>query len=81
MAKRRPARPDPKKGPRKPLPTELAKDAIAHEEKVPGDRVRLTFVLPRALAEALAAEAIRRETNLVTLVQEILEVAAAKVRR
>jgi len=65
---------------KKPLPEELARDAIAHEEPAPGEKVRMTFrvVLGRQPAEALAARAIREEKNLVTLVGEILEAAAAK---
>ncbi len=72
----------PRKGPRKPLPEELARDAIAHEEEAPGGNVRMTFrvVLPRAVAEALAARAIREEKNIGTLVTEILEAAAGKGR-
>jgi hypothetical protein len=69
----------PKKGPRKPLPEELARDAIAHEEEeAPGGKVRMTFrvLLTREQAEALAARAIQEEKNLETLVGEILEVAA-----
>ena len=40
---RKPPPPPPKKGPRKPLPDELARDAIAHEEEAPGGKVRMTF--------------------------------------
>jgi hypothetical protein len=42
------------------VPEELAKDAIAHEESAPGDKVRMTFrvVLSRVRAETLAARAI-----------------------
>jgi hypothetical protein len=74
--------PAPKKGPRKPLPEELARYAIAHEEKAPGDKVRMTFrvVLTRQQAEALAARAIRAEKNIGALVAEILEAAATKGR-
>ncbi len=63
--------------PRKPLPAELARDAIAHEEAAPGNKVRMTFrlVLGRQQAEALAARAIREEKNIVALVTEILEAA------
>jgi hypothetical protein len=70
--------PAPKKGPRKPLPEELARDAIAHEDEAPGGKVRMTFrvVLSRPQAEALAARAIQEEKNLETLVTEILEAAA-----
>jgi hypothetical protein len=47
----------PKRGPRKPLPEELARDAIAHAEEAPGGKVRMTFrvLLTRQQAEALAA--------------------------
>ena len=57
----------------------FARDAIAREESIPGDKVRMTFrvVLARQDAEALAARAIREEKNIVTLVTEILEAAAA----
>jgi hypothetical protein len=50
-----PKKPPPKS--RKPLPEELARDAIAHEEEAPGGKVRMTFrvVLGRAEAEALAS--------------------------
>jgi hypothetical protein len=74
--------PGPKKGPRKPLPDELARDAIAHEEEAPGGKVRMTFrvVLSRQQAEALAAMAIRAEKNIGTLVTEILEAASAKTQ-
>jgi hypothetical protein len=73
--------PPPKRGPRKALPEELARDAIAHEEEGPGGKVRMTFrvVLPRSVAEALAARSIREEKNLPMLVTEILE-AVAKER-
>jgi hypothetical protein len=79
---RKPPAPSPKKGPRKPLPEELARDAIAHEEEAPGGKVRMTFrvVLTREQAEALAARAIQEEKNLETLVAEIFE-AAADARR
>jgi hypothetical protein len=76
--------PPPKRGPRKPLPEELARDAIAHEEVAPGpgDKVRMTFrvVLARPVAEALAAQAIREEKNIGTLVTEILEAADCSKR-
>jgi hypothetical protein len=57
------------------VPEELAKDAIAHEEPMGGERVRMTFrvVLGRQEAEALAARAIREEIG--ALVAEILEAA------
>jgi hypothetical protein len=63
-----PRKPSPatKKGPRKPLPDELARDAIAHEDEAPGGKVRMTFgvVLGRPAAEGLAAPAIREEKNI-----------------
>jgi len=72
--------PPPKKGPRKPLPEELARDAIAHEDATPEGKVKLTFrvLLAREQAEALTARAIQEEKNLETLVTEILEAAAKK---
>jgi hypothetical protein len=59
-----------KKGPRKSLPEELARDAIAHEDEAPGGKVRMTLrvLLTRDQAEALAARAIQEEKNLETLV-------------
>ena len=77
---RRKPPPPSKKGPRKPLPEELARDAIAHEEEAPGGKVRMTFrvMLTCQQAEALAARAIQEEKNLETLVAEILEAAAVK---
>jgi hypothetical protein len=71
-----------KKGTRKALPEEMARDAIAHEEEAPGGKVRMTFrvVLPRQVAEALAARAIREEKNIAMLVTEILEAAVRKDR-
>jgi hypothetical protein len=80
---RKPPPPPPKKGPRKPLPEELARDAIAHEDATPeGRKVKLTFrvVLARQDAEALAARAVREEKNLETLVTEILETVARERR-
>jgi hypothetical protein len=71
-------RASPKAGARKPLPEELAHDAVAHEEEAPGGKVRMNFrvVLARQDAEGLAARAIREEKNIVTVVTEILEAAA-----
>jgi hypothetical protein len=65
---------------RQAAPEELARDAIAHEEAVGADTVRMTFrvVLSRRRAEALAARSIREEKNLITLVTEILDAAATK---
>ena len=73
-----PRRPPLNKPSRKRVPEELAKDAIAHEEAVGDDKVRMTFrvVLGRQQAEALAARAIREEKNIGALVAEILGAAA-----
>jgi hypothetical protein len=71
-------KPDPaKKGPRKSLPEELARDAVAHEKAAPGDsdlvlRVRLS----KAFAEALTGSGSREEKNLTALVAKIPEAAA-----
>ncbi len=80
MAPRRDTQQPKKKRPRKPLPDELAHDAIAHEKAAPGDRVELVFRvwLPKPVAEALTARAVREEKNLAALVVEILEAAASK---
>jgi hypothetical protein len=54
-----PARPKPeppKKSSRKPLPEEQARDAIAHEDEAPDGKVRMSVVLARQDAEALAAQ-------------------------
>lgn len=68
--------------PRKPVPEELARDAIAHEEAVAPEKVRMTFrvVLERRDAEALAARAIREEKNIATMVAEILAEAVGGKR-
>jgi len=62
------------------VPEELAKDAIAHEENVGGDKVRMTFrvILSRQQAEVLAARAINEEKNIGALVTEILEAAVKR---
>ena len=67
---------------RKALPEKMARDAIAHEEEAPGGKVRMTFrvVLPKQVADALAARAIREERNIAMLVTEILEAAVRKDR-
>jgi hypothetical protein len=80
MGRRRPAPKPP--GAKVPRTTaraeELAREAIAREEHLPGGQVRLTLrvVLPEAIAEELAARAIRAEQNLVTIVEGILTTAA-----
>ena len=70
----------PPKKPRDALPEERARAAIAREEAVPGNKVRMTFrvVLARQDAEALSARAIREEKNLPALVEEILADASAR---
>ncbi len=71
-----------RKVPRKPVPEQLARDAIAHEESMAPDKVRMTFrvVLERRDAEALAARAIREEKNIATMVAEILAEAVGRKR-
>jgi hypothetical protein len=58
----------------------MAKDAIAHEEAVGSDKVRMTFrvILGRQQAEALAARAIREGKNIGALVTQILEAAVKR---
>jgi hypothetical protein len=69
--------------PADPSPEERARAAVAKEESLPGEKVRLTFrlVLERRVAEALSARAIREEKNLPALVTEILEAATAHGQR
>lgn len=57
-----------------PSPEERARAAIAKEEALPGDKVRLTFrlVLARRDAEALSARAIREERNVESVVEGLL---------
>jgi predicted HicB family RNase H-like nuclease len=56
---------------------------VAHEKVAPGDQVEMTFRvrLRRPMAEALAALAVREETNLAALVAEILQAAVTKGRQ
>jgi predicted HicB family RNase H-like nuclease len=70
----------PRKAPRKSLPDELARDAVAHEKAAPTNRVEMVFRvrLRKPVAEALTAWAVREEINLTNLVAEILEAAVAK---
>ena len=83
MVKKKPLlkKPSQKKSAKQVVPAVvLSYDAFAQEEVLPGDRVRLTFriVLSRRLAEALSAEAVRREMDLATMVTEVLGMTAAK---
>jgi hypothetical protein len=83
MVKKKPPRKKPHaKGRATPVVAQvLSYDAVAQEELLPGgDRVRLTFriILSRRLAEALSAEATRREMDMATLVTEVLGMTAAK---
>jgi len=50
----------------KPLPEDVARDVIAHEEPAPGDKVRMTFrvVLHRSAAEAPLPLLRRRGTGV-----------------
>ena len=72
-------------GPRasRPSPEELARRAVAQLDQAPGDRVRLALraSISRAAAEAISAEAIRRAINHVTVIEEILETAGAKLKK
>lgn len=74
------AKPREQQPPRQSTPQELAREAIAHEESAPGNKVRMTFrvTLDRRAAEALAERAIREAKNIGVLVGEILEGAATK---
>jgi hypothetical protein len=75
----RPRKPEPpKRNPRKSLPEELARDAVAHEKATPGDRVEIRVRLPKPVAEALTARAVRAEKTLSALVAQILEAAVRK---
>ena len=78
----RPGKSEGRKTPRKPLPEEIARDAIAHEQSMALDKVRMTFrvVLERRDAEALASRAIREEKNIATMVAEILAEAVGRKR-
>ena len=78
MAKR--VRPPSAKRPRGIAPEQMARDAVAHAEPAPGDKVRMTFrvVLSPRQTEALAARAIREERSLLALVTELLESAPAR---
>ena len=69
--------------PPRPSPEELARRAVDRLEPAPGDRVRTVFrvTLTRPAAEALSAEAIRREVNIITVVEEILEGVGAKLKK
>jgi len=60
--------------PADPSPEERARAAIAKEETLPGDTVRLTFrlVLAPSDAEALSARAIREERNVESVVEDLL---------
>ena len=67
----------------RPSPEELARRAVARLEPAPGDRVRLVLraTISRAAAEAISAAAITQEVNYATVVEQILETAAAKLKR
>lgn len=69
--------------PRRPSPEEVARTAVARLEPSPSGRVHMTFrvTLPRPAAEALVAESVRKEINVGTLVEQILEHAAAGVKK
>jgi hypothetical protein len=75
LARRRP--PAAKKLSPNASPEERARAAIAKEEAVGGDKVRMTFrlVLARQDAEALSARAIREERNVEGVVEDVLAAA------
>jgi hypothetical protein len=81
MPKKPPAPMGPK--PRRLSPEELARNAVDRLEPAPGGRVGVTFrlTLSRQAAEALSAEAIRREINIPPVVEEILEAAKPKLKK
>jgi len=80
-----PKKPPAPMGPRapRPSPEELARRAVNRFEQLPGNRIRLVLraTISRAAAEALSAEAIRREINLPNVVEEILESAAGRLKQ
>jgi hypothetical protein len=69
--------------PRRPSPEELARRSVARLEHVNGDRVRLVLrlTISRAAAEAMSAAAITQEVNFVSVIEAILETAAAKLKK
>jgi hypothetical protein len=69
--------------PRRPTPEELARRVVAKLEPAAGDRVRLVLraTISRTAAEAISAAAITQEVNFATVVEQILEAAAAKLKK
>ena len=80
-----PKKPPTPMGPRpnRPSPEELARRSVARLEQAPGDRVRLVVraTISRAAAETISATAITQEVNFVTVIEDILETAAAKLKK
>lgn len=81
MPKKPPAPMGPR--PNRPSPEELARRSVARLEQAPGDPVRLILraTISRVAAEALSAAAITQEFNFATIVEGILESAAAKLTK
>ena len=69
--------------PRRPSPEEVARKAVERFEPAPGNRVRLALrvTITRAAAEVLSAEAVRREVNMPTVLEELIEAATAKLKK
>jgi hypothetical protein len=68
--------------PRRPCPEELARRSMARLEEASGDRVRVVVraTISRAAAEAISAAAISQKVNFATVVEQILETAAAQLK-
>jgi hypothetical protein len=68
------------KRPHGTAPEQMARDATAHAEPAPGDKVRMIFrvVLSRRQTEALTAQAMREERSLLALVTDLLESAPTR---
>ena len=80
-----PKKPPTPMGPRanRPSPEELARHSVARLDQAPGDRVGLVVraTISRTAAEAISATAITQEVNFVTVIEEILETAGAKLKK
>ena len=64
-------------------PEELARRSVARLEEASGDRVRVVLraTISREAAEAISAAAITQEINFATVVEDILETAATKMKK
>jgi len=61
----------------------VARTAVDRLERSPSGRIFMTFrvTLPRSVAEVLVAESVRQESNVGTVVEQLLETAAAKLQK